>query len=81
VEERKRLTFFERRKYMERFCIDCRDYPKSDVKCSLALSADSKEELVEAAVQHGISVHGFKDTPEFREEIFKGLKMGAACSN
>jgi len=65
---------------MERYCIDCRDYPGGDVKCSVALSADTKEELVEAAVQHGISVHGFKDTPEFREELFKGLKEGA-CTN
>ena len=65
---------------MERYCIDCRDYPGGDVKCSLALSADSKEELVEAAVQHGISVHGYKDTSEFREELFKGLKEGA-CTN
>ena len=45
---------------MSRYYIDCRDYP-GDVKCSVALSADSKEELLEAVVQHGIKVHGSKN--------------------
>ena len=66
---------------MERYCIDCRDYPSGNVKCSLALSADSKEELLEAAIEHGKTVHGYKDTPEFREELLKGFKSGSACSN
>ena len=37
---------------MERYSIDCRDYP-GDVKCSVALSADTKEELLKAFVDHG----------------------------
>ena len=37
---------------MNRYYIDCRDHP-SDVKCSVAVSADTKEELIEAVVQHG----------------------------
>ena len=61
---------------MERYYIDCRDYP-GDIKCSVALSADSKEELLEAVVQHGEKVHGYKDTPEFRENIVKEFKKGA----
>jgi predicted small metal-binding protein len=60
---------------MERYRIDCRDYP-GDVKCSVALAADSKEELLEAVVQHGIKVHGYEDTPEFREYIVKEFKKG-----
>lgn len=60
---------------MGRYYIDCRDHP-SDVKCSVALSADSKEELLEAVVQHGAVVHGYEDTPEFREMIVKGFKEG-----
>lgn len=64
---------------MARYCIDCRDYP-SDTKCSLALSADTKDELVEAAVQHGVKVHGYKDTPEFRKELLKDVKEGALCT-
>jgi len=58
---------------MERYSIDCRDYP-GDVKCTVALSADSKEELLEAVVQHGVKVHGYEDTPEFREFIVKEFK-------
>lgn len=61
---------------MGRLYADCRDYP-SDSKCTLAISADSKEELLEAAVQHAISVHGHLDTPEFREGVLTTFKEGA----
>ena len=60
---------------MGRKYIDCRDYP-GDIKCSVALVADSSEELLEAVVQHGTTVHGYKDTPEFRENIVKEFKDG-----
>ena len=60
---------------MGRYYIDCRDYP-GDVKCTVALSADTKEELLEAVVQHGTTVHGYEDTHEFRETIVKGFKEG-----
>ena len=60
---------------MARYFIDCRDYP-GDIKCSVALSADTKEELLEAVVQHGSKVHGYEDTPEFRENIVKEFKEG-----
>ena len=52
-----------------------RDYP-GDVKCTLALAADKKEELLEAVVRHGVKVHGYQDTREFREKIMKGMKEG-----
>ena len=60
---------------MSRYYIDCRDYP-GDIKCSVALSANTKEELLEAVVQHGAKVHGYKDTVEFREKIVKEFKEG-----
>ena len=60
---------------MGRKYIDCRDYP-GDVKCSVALAADSSDELLEAVVQHGTTVHGYEDTPEFRENIVKEFKDG-----
>ena len=60
---------------MARYFIDCRDYP-SDTKCTLALAADKKDELLEAAVQHATKAHGFEDTPEFRKELVKGFKRG-----
>jgi len=61
---------------MARKYIDCRDYP-GDTKCTLAISADSEDELLEAAVQHATKVHGYKDTPDFRKEIRKEFKEGA----
>ena len=64
---------------MSRYFIDCRDYP-SDINCSVALSADSKEELLEAVVQHGTKVHGYEDTAEFREQIVKEFKEGTPSS-
>jgi len=60
---------------MKRYFIDCRDHP-SEVKCTVALSADSKEELLEAVVQHGTKVHGYEDTPDFRKMILNGIKEG-----
>ena len=53
---------------MQRKFIDCREYP-SEMNCSLFMSADSDEELLEAAVQHAVAVHGHKDTPELRESL------------
>jgi predicted small metal-binding protein len=46
---------------MTRHSIDCRDYP-SESNCSVAISADSKKELLAAAVQHAVTVHGHKDS-------------------
>ncbi len=60
---------------MARKYIDCRDYP-GDIKCTVALSADTDEELLEAVVQHGTRVHGYSDTPEFRQKIRKEFKEG-----
>lgn len=60
---------------MGRKYIDCRDYP-GDVKCTIAISADTEKELLEAIVEHGTKVHGYADTPEFRETVRKGMKEG-----
>ncbi len=58
---------------MPRRYIDCRDYP-SDVRCTVKISADTDEELLEAAVQHACSVHAHTDTPELRAEIRRLFK-------
>src|SRR5262249_33060460 len=47
----------------QRKSIDCRDYP-SEKNCSLKISG-AEEEVLNAAVQHAISVHGHANTPEF----------------
>ncbi|MDH5537658.1 MAG: DUF1059 domain-containing protein [Betaproteobacteria bacterium] len=60
---------------MSRFHIDCRDYP-SEMKCTIALVADSEKELLEAAVQHAVAVHKHQDSPEFRKDLRKVIKQG-----
>jgi len=58
---------------MERKYIDCRAYP-SEMNCTVMISADSEAELLEAAVQHAVSVHHEQDTPELRNELRKLMK-------
>jgi hypothetical protein len=42
--------------------VDCREYP-SEMNCTVAISVDTREELVGAAVQHAVAVHGHQDSP------------------
>ena len=58
---------------MARLFVDCREYP-SEMNCTVAISADSREELVDAAVQHAVAVHGHHDSPQLREELAKMVK-------
>ena len=58
---------------MARMFIDCRQYP-SDMNCTVSIAADSKKELVDAAVQHAVAVHGHKDSPELREMLGKTIQ-------
>jgi predicted small metal-binding protein len=46
------------------------------MNCTLALVADSEQELLEAAVQHAVAVHKHKDSSEFRAELRKIFKPG-----
>ena len=58
---------------MTRMSVDCREMP-SKMNCTVAISADTKKELIDAAVQHAVAVHGHKDTPEVRAQIEKMIK-------
>jgi predicted small metal-binding protein len=58
---------------MARKYIDCREHP-SVKDCTICIAADREEELLEAAVQHAVAVHGHQDTPELRQEIRKAFK-------
>jgi len=60
---------------MARKHIDCRSYP-SEMNCSVAISADTDKELMEAAVQHAVAVHGHEDTPQLREQLQQLFKEG-----
>ncbi len=57
---------------MARKMIDCRDYP-SDKKCSLMLTGE-EEEVLQAASEHAVSVHGYQDTPSLKEKLRDALK-------
>jgi predicted small metal-binding protein len=60
---------------MTRKYIDCREMP-SEMNCSVAIAADTDNELIEAAVQHAVAVHGHTDTPEFRKELVGAMHEG-----
>jgi len=57
---------------MNRKYVDCREQ-LSESKCSLRISG-LEDEVVRASIEHAVSVHREKDTPEFREEVRKSLK-------
>jgi predicted small metal-binding protein len=57
---------------MARKYVDCRDYP-SQIKCSLRLSGE-EEEVIRAAIDHAVSVHGHQNTPEFRAQLRQSLQ-------
>jgi predicted small metal-binding protein len=60
---------------MGRKFIDCRAFP-SEMNCSIAISANTEGELLEAAVQHAVAVHGHQDTPELRDQLRSAIKDG-----
>jgi predicted small metal-binding protein len=60
---------------MTRQFIDCREVP-SDTHCSVAIAADSEQELMDAAVQHAVTVHGHQDTPDFRNMLRQAMHTG-----
>ena len=47
--------------------IDCRNHP-SEKKCTLKISG-TEEEVLDAAVQHAVSAHGHKNSPELRQQL------------
>lgn len=60
---------------MSRKYIDCREFPGATY-CSVAISADSEDELLEVAVQHAIAAHQHEDSPELRSAIRGMIKDG-----
>lgn len=64
---------------MSRKYIDCRDFP-SETGCTVAISADNEDEVVEAAAQHAVQVHGHQDGPELRAMLRDGVRTGAPAA-
>jgi predicted small metal-binding protein len=60
---------------MSRKYIDCRDHPEG--KCSIAISADNEEELIQAVVDHAVKAHDMEDTPQLRQMLQGSIKEGA----
>lgn len=58
---------------MARMFVDCRDFP-SEMNCTVAISADTKNELLDAAVQHAVAVHGHQDSSELRQQLAAMIK-------
>jgi predicted small metal-binding protein len=52
---------------MARKMADCRRFP-SDSSCTLTIIGE-EEEVVRAAAEHAVSVHGHEDNAELREQI------------
>lgn len=63
---------------MARKVADCRDFP-SETGCSLTISGE-EDEVVRAAVQHAVDVHGHQDTDEVRSWLREHLKDEVAAS-
>ncbi len=60
---------------MSRKYIDCREFP-SEKNCTVAISADAEQELLDAAVQHAVAIHQHEDTPELRTQLKTLFKEG-----
>ena len=58
---------------MSRKLIDCRDFP-SESKCTIAIAADTEDEILDVAVAHAEKKHGHADTAELRNELRQGIK-------
>jgi predicted small metal-binding protein len=69
------LPITGREDIMSRKYIDCRQFP-SEMKCTVAISADSEKELLDAAVQHAVTVHKHQDSPELRGQLRTMFKDG-----
>lgn len=63
---------------MGRKVADCREMP-SESGCTLTIAGE-EEEVVRAASEHAVSVHGHEDTPELREEVRGMLKDEAPAA-
>ena len=61
---------------MARFMADCRRFP-SESNCSLVIIGD-EDEVVRAASEHAVSVHGHEDNAELRTQIHEFLEPAEA---
>lgn len=58
---------------MLRRYIDCRTFP-SEKNCTVEISANTEDEVLDVAVLHAVRDHGHPDTPELREEVRSSIR-------
>jgi len=73
------IAYHVREADMSRKYIDCREFP-GESNCTIAISADSKDELIDAAAQHAVQVHGHQDSPELRAQLSDAVREGEPVS-
>ena len=61
-----------------RYMVDCRKQP-SESNCSLTISGE-RDEVIRAATEHAVSVHGHENTPELRDMVASGLEPEGAMT-
>jgi predicted small metal-binding protein len=61
-----------------RYMVDCRKQP-SESNCSLTIAGE-RDEVIRAASEHAVSVHGHEDTPELRAMIADALEREPAMA-
>ena len=64
---------------MTRKQIDCREFP-SESHCTIAISADTEDELINAAAHHAVQVHGHQDSPELRAQLRQAVRPEVATA-
>lgn len=68
---------------MARYVVDCRETPSPNRftgrDCTLVLTGE-EDEVVQAAVEHGVAAHGYEDSTELRELIRGALKAEVHAS-
>jgi hypothetical protein len=64
---------------MSRVMADCRRWP-SETNCSLTIIGE-EDEVMRAATEHAVSVHGHEDTPEFQQQLREFLEPAEQYSN
>ncbi len=57
---------------MARKVMDCREYP-NEAGCTLTIVGE-EDEVIRAAAEHAVSIHGETDSPELRHQLRRLLK-------
>ena len=58
---------------MARKVIDCRELP-SENNCTVTISADTDDEVIEVAAAHAVKSHKHADSPELRTQLRQAIK-------